>query len=350
MKGVRSHIAHHRQSLRRFFFAVVFGGILTSVLFFTSPSTGARLLGPITHNGSIPLDEEGGNRAHTGYRQATRSYSAHTSHIMQGERHVFDSDASMKGYLDPSLLDQRRHAYMLSAAEPLLQKNPRSYWLTIGDLRFGSDALYLKRHGARAMATDIDDARLKLAQSRGYFTGDEISAQNVESLKFADESFDYVLCKEAFHHFPRPMVGFYEMLRVAKRALLLIEPQDVQNPVVNATVVTSYHADFYHDSFEQVGNFKYTVSVREILKAAWSLKLKTVAVRGFNDHFVPDMTWDIFINRVNDLNGMGFRGERQFNLVALIVFKDEPDANLIDEMEQRNFTVFKCPGLCGPDP
>lgn len=256
----------------------------------------------------------------------------------------------MKGYLNPTLLDQRRHAYMLSAAEPLLETRPGSYWLTIGDLRFGSDALYLKRHGARVMATDIDDARLRLAQSRGYFTTDEISAQNVESLKFDDDSFDYVLCKEAFHHFPRPMVGFYEMLRVAKRGLVLIEPQDVQNPVLNATVVTSYHSDYYHDSFEKVGNYKYTVSVREILKAAWSLKLRTVAARGFNDHFVPDMTWDIFINRVNDLNGMGFRGERQFNLVALIVFKEEPAPELLADMRARNFTVFTCPGICGPDP
>lgn len=279
---------------------------------------------------------------------AQQSYSAHAAHLVKQERHVFDSDAMMKSYLDPGVLDQQRHAYMLSATDPLLEKHPNSYWLTIGDLRFGSDALFLKRRGARVMATDLDATRLELAHARGYFTTAEFSAQNVESLSFADNAFDYVLCKEAFHHFPRPMVGFYEMFRVAKSAVVLIEPQDVQDRVKNATVITSYHADNYNDNFEPVGNFKYSLSVREMLKVAWSLKLPNVAVRGFNDHFVRDMTWDIFMRRVSELNDMGFRGERQFNLVAVIVFKTAPTAELLSDLSARNFTVFKCPGLCGP--
>lgn len=252
----------------------------------------------------------------------------------------------MKGYLDASALDQQRHAYMLSASVPLVQSTPGSYWLTIGDLRFGSDALYLKRQGARVMATDLDDSRLKLASARGYFTPDEYSAQNVEALRFSDNTFDYVLCKEAFHHFPRPMIGFYEMLRVATRGVLIIEPQDVRDRIANATVIRSYQADGYDDRFEAVGNYIYAISVREIMKAAWSLKLSTVAVRGFNDHFVPDMTWQIFKDRVDYLNALGYSGERQFNLVAVIVFKESPSPGLLEDLKRGNFSVFICPNDC----
>jgi SAM-dependent methyltransferase len=261
----------------------------------------------------------------------------------------------MRGYLDANGLDQRRHGYMLSASEPLIADQPGSYWLTIGDLRFGSDALYLKRHGAgRVMATDLDDARLKLAHLRGYFTADEFSAQNVEALKFADQTFDYVLCKEAFHHFPRPMNGFYEMLRVAKRGVVLIEPQDVQNvPPANGTtsVLASYHADGFGDRFEVVGNYVYLVSVREILKAAWSLKLSTVAVRGLNDHFVAGMSWEGFKERVEYLDTMGRKGERMFNLVAIIVFKVPPSDRLVADLEAQRFSVLRCPQDCkSPSP
>jgi SAM-dependent methyltransferase len=281
---------------------------------------------------------------------AQTSFSAHALHIGREDRHIFDSDEAMKSYLDPGALDQRRHGYMLSATEPLLGNLPGSYWLTVGDLRFGSDAIYLRNRGARIMASDLDDSRLKLAQSRGYFAHDEISAQNVESLSYEDDAFDYVLCKEAFHHFPRPMMGFYEMLRVAKRGVVIIEPHDVQDPVSKNTVLTSYHSDGYNDRFEVVGNYKYQLSVRELTKAAWALKLSAVAVRGFNDHFVPDMTWEVFKARVDDLNGMGYSGERQFNLVAVVVFKEAPSDKLASDLVARNFTLMRCPDDCrAPD-
>lgn len=39
-----------------------------------------------------------------------------------------------------------------------------------------------------------------------------------------DDAFDYVLCKDSYHHMPRPMIALYQMLRVARRAVVLIEP------------------------------------------------------------------------------------------------------------------------------
>jgi SAM-dependent methyltransferase len=49
---------------------------------------------------------------------------------------------------------------------------------------------------------------------------------NAEALPYAPRSFDLVLCKEALHHLARPVLGFYEMLRVCRQRAVLIEPWD----------------------------------------------------------------------------------------------------------------------------
>jgi SAM-dependent methyltransferase len=50
--------------------------------------------------------------------------------------------------------------------------------------------------------------------------------ENSEHLSLDSRSFDFVLCKESLHHLARPVLGLYEMLRVCRRAALIIEPYD----------------------------------------------------------------------------------------------------------------------------
>ena len=53
----------------------------------------------------------------------------------------------------------------------------------------------------------------------------QIAAENAEKLSFNDNSIDYLLCKESYHHFPRPFMAFYEMIRVAKQGIVILKPQ-----------------------------------------------------------------------------------------------------------------------------
>jgi SAM-dependent methyltransferase len=48
--------------------------------------------------------------------------------------------------------------------------------------------------------------------------------QNAECLPYASQSIDLVICKEGLHHLARPILGLYEMLRVCRRAVIVIEP------------------------------------------------------------------------------------------------------------------------------
>lgn len=171
---------------------------------------------------------------------------------------------------------------------PLIKDDLAKKWLTIGDGRYGSDANFLQQHGVSAHASDITDTLLKVGHQKGFIQ--DFSAQNAESLSFEDNSFDYILCKDAFHHFPRPYIAFYEMLRVAREAIIFIEPIDnlVAMPLLIAAVngvekfnrIFKTHFRLYRKySFEEVGNFVYKVSEREFNKAAMGIGLRYTAFK-----------------------------------------------------------------------
>jgi ubiquinone/menaquinone biosynthesis C-methylase UbiE len=131
-------------------------------------------------------------------------------------------------YTRPNSVDNWRHTRMLALTRPLWQAMPGSEWMTVGDGRYGSDAGYLHSQGVKVIATSLTDDRLRYAHEQGYISA--FQGENAEHISLADDAVDFVLCKEAYHHFPRPPIALYEMLRVARQAVVLIEPLD--NPRV----------------------------------------------------------------------------------------------------------------------
>jgi ubiquinone/menaquinone biosynthesis C-methylase UbiE len=78
------------------------------------------------------------------------------------------------------------------------------------------------------IATDISDSLRQEAAAESYI--EEFRKENAEHLSFEDGAFGFCLCKAAYHHLPRPMIGVYEMLRVANLRVALIEPNDTYFP------------------------------------------------------------------------------------------------------------------------
>jgi len=159
---------------------------------------------------------------------------------------------------------------MYNCIDPVLRMFPKSEWLTVGDFYYGTDAQYLQSKGHKTVASDIDDYFLKKGKEMGYI--ENYSRENVESLSFKDESFDFVLCKETFHHLPRPYLGLYEMLRVSKIGIILIEPYD---RLMNASFIEKICMWILkkikgnmEELYEPSGNYKYSISLREIEKIA----------------------------------------------------------------------------------
>ena len=151
-----------------------------------------------------------------------KSYERHSEHFKEyctggaKEKHA-------KTWFEKDTVDAWRHQRMYQILDPIL-KVKSSKWLTVGDGRYGKDAKYIIDNGCEALATDISDALLQEAKNIGYIN--EFKKENSESLSFDDSKFDYVFCKESYHHFPRPMLALYEMLRVASKGVILIEPND----------------------------------------------------------------------------------------------------------------------------
>jgi len=265
-----------------------------------------------------------------------------------------------KVWLENDTVDAWRHIRMYSALDPLLETYPDATWLTVGDGRYGKEAHYIREKGVKVLATDISDALLKEAKEIGYI--EAFGKENAEALSFEDKKFDFAFCKESYHHFPRPMIALYEMLRVVRGGVVLIEPSDsyiissifeipLRN-LKNFVKVKIRKQNMRHD-FEESGNYLYRISRREIEKVALGMNLKTVAFKGINDYY----TIGVENEKVSD-KGKLFKRVRfligiqnilsklrllQYGLLAAIIFKDEVDQTLRKRLSAHGYQIIDLP-------
>jgi ubiquinone/menaquinone biosynthesis C-methylase UbiE len=195
----------------------------------------------------------------------------------------------IESWFDTSTADYWRHRRMYEAAQYLTRWSDGP-WLTVGDGQYGLDSVRLRERGVTSvLPTDIADASLSEAKARGIV--EDYRVENAERLSFAERSFDYVFCKEAFHHFPRPFLALYEMQRVARKGVVLVEPQDqIGSPLRQALYflrkLTGRQRHFDQHRYEDSGNYIYSISEREIEKACLGINLPCVAFKGLTDLYV----------------------------------------------------------------
>lgn len=251
------------------------------------------------------------------------------------------------------------HRRMLDLALPVIA--PNEQWLTVGDA-YGMDGAYLVQKGCEVTATDISGTFLPLAQAEGYIQ--HYAIENVERLSFADNSFDYVLCKESYHHFPRPYLAVYEMLRVARKGVLLIEPQDpvARMPLLLAlrnimdrfdpNLLSKYWKNRY--SFEEVGNYVFKLSEREMEKLAMGLNLPAVAFKGLNNNYYHPSTADQpaaessatfqkIQRRLRFDDTLAWLGLKPHHLLGALIFKQLPDEMVLQNLKKSAFTYYQFP-------
>jgi len=277
------------------------------------------------------------------------SYDRHTQH----EMNLAEKMNLPSCYCRPNSVDAWRHQRMLESILPLVEESPEAKWLTVGDGGFGSDAFFLESHGIDVMATSISTHTLEVAHSRGLIK--KYAAENAEGFSLPDKAVDFVLCKESFHHFPRPALAFYEMLRIARRGIVLIEPAEGP-PRPLATLKASVKRLLRHDvsdQFEPSGNFIYRVSIRETSKMLTALGYRHLAWKGINDFWYPPFGAADF--RKMSAGAIGTRlgiavqdllaktRLLNYGLAALLCFKEQPGAKLVATLKQRGFAIVNLP-------
>lgn len=269
-------------------------------------------------------------------------------------------EALAKTWFDKTTVDAWRHERMYDALQPIVHNYPGSCWLTIGDGRYGCDAAHLAGKGMKVLATDIGDTLLQEALASGHISA--CRKENAELLSFPDGAFDFVLCKESYHHCPRPMVALYEMLRVASQAVVLIEPNDY---MVNQTwaeratdgllsaVKRLLRRASAAQEFEEAGNYVYRVSQREIEKAALGLGLRYVAFKGINDHYMAGVEHEKMAangplfrkvrSRIRFKNVLCQFHLRQYDLLATVIFKVDIDDGMKAGLAEQGYRVVELP-------
>lgn len=255
-------------------------------------------------------------------------------------------------YTRPDSIDNWRHTRMLDLTRPIWQEFPASQWITVGDGRYGSDAAYLHSHGVHVVATSLTDERLKYAHEQGHIPA--FQAENAEHISLPDNAVDFVLCKEAYHHFPRPPIALYEMLRVARIGVVLIEPLD--NPKLLDGMKRLLKRAIRGDremQFEPSGNFLYRLNVRELGKLMMAMGVEHMAFKGINDFFharlgghdahglnVGSVFTRLGIAVQNALSGLGLLG---YGLGCVVIFKPGADHKILEALPKAGFRRIDLP-------
>jgi ubiquinone/menaquinone biosynthesis C-methylase UbiE len=244
--------------------------------------------------------------------------------------------------------DYWRHNRMHLELTPILEDRFR--WITFGDGRYGTDARFLLQRGQDVLATDVTDELLKIAHARGFIR--EFAACNAEATGFADGAFDWAYCKESYHHFPRPPVAFYEMLRVVRRGLVLQEPSEHEPrnwPAKVLLAISRLRAPRRYE-FEPSGNFLYKISRIEIAKMLLGVGLKTFFVKHIYDHYVPGVERETFPGPLAAEIQACIARQEHFartrgidSAVATMVIPKEEDAALFDGIERFGYRRIELP-------
>lgn len=287
------------------------------------------------------------------------SYQQHSEHYkeytLNGEK-----AAHAKTWFKKDTVDAWRHQQMYKVLDPILVTEPRAKWLTVGDGRYGKDAKYITDKGIDALATDISDHLLQEAKDMGYIT--KYKLENAESLSFQNSEFDYVFCKESYHHFPRPMLALYEMLRVASSGVLLIEPNDAYIMNRYSEILTRNLKNIVKyflgkkiskHSFEESGNYLFSISRREIEKVALGLNYQTVAFKGINDAYYSGVEYEKIsdngplqkkVNRLIKIKNILCKlGLIDYEILATIIFKIKPSQELLKCLVGEGFENIHLP-------
>jgi ubiquinone/menaquinone biosynthesis C-methylase UbiE len=229
---------------------------------------------------------------------------------------------------------------------PLLQK--KDTWLSMGDC-YGTDATRIAPLCKEALPTDIDIAFLEIAQQEGFIKA--YSQQNAEKMTFEDNTFDFVLCREAYHHFPRPYIAVYEMLRCVKKGVVIQEPVDpmLKMPfflylcnILDTKKRPLRSRKFWKNrfTFEFVGNYVYKVSQREFEKIAMGIGLPAVAFYYSNKtHIHEGKNKTIWVIR-NILSKLKII---QYHMLVTVLFKELPDEKTKENLREKGYYYYELP-------
>jgi ubiquinone/menaquinone biosynthesis C-methylase UbiE len=291
-----------------------------------------------------------------------------TSYKLHSQAYTETDDESIKKqqtWFDENTVDYWRHFRMVQPLTPLLKYYSNSSCVTIGDGRFGLDSIKLRKiePSLNVLPTDIAAHLLQQAKEKNIIN--DFRIENAEKLTFTSNQFDLSFCIESYHHFPRPYLALYEMIRVSRKAVVFIEPNDPYcKPIprrlidlIKATIQSirkkknQQHPEHLH--FEESGNYVFTVSKREMEKIAIGLQLPAVAFYYFNDYYEQGVEFErqssssrLFkrVQRKIKLSNLKCRlGLSNHGNLITVLLKEKPSPDLRFKLKDVGFEIIDLP-------
>lgn len=238
-------------------------------------------------------------------------------------------DNRIDGYINPNSIWYWMHTYCLEEMRDFFQRIPHSYFLTVGDGYCGREANYIKNNfGHKVHSSDVSICLLEKGKELGLI--DEYSEQDVSNLSFEDNTFDYCLSKECLHHISKPYQGIYEMMRVSKKGIIIIEP--------NGDLDFKYKISH----FEESGNYCFRFNSGELMKVGLSMGYKYFVLTYSNMFFG-------YHNIDNIVNGREEEEKRRLiemnnkmeekPLLIFLMLKNQEDYNLFNNDKFKKINI-----------
>ena len=158
------------------------------------------------------------------------------------------------------------------------------------------------------------------------------------------------------------MKALYEMLRVARRAVIMIEPNDqvlvdgyvaTMSRIVKNGIKKLIGRSTHYHHFESGGNYVYAISRREMEKVALGMGLRTIAFKWVNDYYLPGVEFEpavagnaLFRTVSREISRFDFLcrlGISQPGLLAVVFFKETPSETVRAAHRQQGFRVKDLP-------
>lgn len=185
----------------------------------------------------------------------------------------------------------------------------------------GGEGTFLRKQGFRDVTvSEFDPSLLQIMGQRDRaLRGAACDAQH---LPFAGGSFDLVLVQDGIHHLKNPALGITEMLRVARRAVVVIEPHE---GLVSRLFGTKIECEGGQENFVFRWNPRMFV---QVVSSYWVSRKFHVHTLRFWDHslamlrlfrWLPEPALKLSAIRITYavLDGLGFFGGNMF--VGIVV-------------------------------
>jgi ubiquinone/menaquinone biosynthesis C-methylase UbiE len=201
-----------------------------------------------------------------------QSYEHQYSHFREGDWAFHDTSDPVMRYLR-----DRRLRVAVDALIEAMGLQPEQWTALVVCGGVGGEGTYLANRGCRSVVvSDFSAHALGICERRDPRL--RTRQLNAEALDVPDDSYDVVLVQDGLHELRRPVLGLTEMMRVARRAVAVIEPH---RGIVSHLFgrVWERHEDHYPEA--EAGEGAAADRVGENYVFRWNAQLFTDVARSY---------------------------------------------------------------------